>query len=158
MRLALERGIAQEGRDKAGLAGLMDWDLARVLLEVACCGSFSSAAERLNPSLNVVRRRIDGFERRIGAALFTRDAGSANDWALANDAEIGAFPAYACAIGWKIIPLKIELRRPFNIWLSYHPGNGRMRRVRHMINPLVEAFNSAKFPWLYGRIGPSRRI
>ena len=35
--------------------------------------SFRSAAERLELSINVVRRRIDDFERQIGATLFTRD-------------------------------------------------------------------------------------
>jgi len=35
-----------------------------VFLEVVRCGSFRSAAERLDLSINVVRRRIDDFERR----------------------------------------------------------------------------------------------
>jgi DNA-binding transcriptional LysR family regulator len=72
---------------------------------------------------------------------------SANYWAVAHGAGIGVFPTYACALGGEIIPLEIELRRPFDIWLSYHPGNGRIPRVRHMIDWLVEAFNPAKFPW-----------
>ncbi len=46
-----------------------------------------------------------------------------------------------------MIPLEIELRRPYDVWLSYHPGSGRIPRVRHMIDWLVEAFNPAKFPW-----------
>jgi len=72
---------------------------------------------------------------------------SANYWAVANGAGIGVFPTYACALGGEMVPLEIELRRPFDIWLSYHPGNGRIPRVRHMIDWLVEAFNPAKFPW-----------
>ncbi len=72
---------------------------------------------------------------------------SANYWAVANGAGIGVFPTYACALGGKMIPLEIELRRPFDIWLSYHPGSSRIPRVRHMIDWLVEAFNPAKFPW-----------
>ena len=72
---------------------------------------------------------------------------SAHYWAVANGAGIGVFPTYACALGGKIIPLEIELRRPFDIWLSYHPGSGRIPRVRRMIDWLVEAFNPAKFPW-----------
>jgi DNA-binding transcriptional LysR family regulator len=316
MRLALERGVPQEERQKAALGSLTDWDAARVFLEVVRCGSFRSAAERLELSINVVRRRIDDFERQIGATLFTRDVhgtrltdegalvvsavermeaasfdllragnsvtnsvsgevrvavteglgtfwlaprlvefqqsfpnilvdlhcamrsadvsrheadiaihlsrpaapdvklvrlgrmhlmffasqkyietygtpktpaelakhrlvlqvadpiaakeafetffpgcsqrdllvmktnvSSANYWAVANGAGIGVFPTYACALGGKIIPLDLELRRPFDIWLSYHPGNGRIPRVRHMIDWLVEAFNPAKFPW-----------
>src|SRR5258707_3790990 len=73
MHLALERGVPQEERDKAALGSLTDWDAARVFLEVVRCGSFRSAAERLELSINGVRRRIDDFERQIGATLFTRD-------------------------------------------------------------------------------------
>ena len=316
MRLALERGVPQEERHKAALGSLTDWDAARIFLEVVRCGSFRSAAERLGLSINVVRRRIDDFERQIGATLFTRDVhgtrltdegslvvsavermeaasfdliragdsvantlsgevrvavteglgtfwlaprlvdfqqsfpniivdlqcamrsadvsrheadiaihlsqptaldvklvrlgrmhlmlfaspkyietygapktldelvkhrlvlqvadqtgakeafeamfpgysqrdllmmktnvSSANYWAVANGAGIGAFPTYACALGGKMIPLEIELRQPYDIWLSYHPGSGRIPRVRHMIDWLIEAFNPARFPW-----------
>jgi len=316
MRLALERGVPQEERHKAALSSLTDWDAARIFLEVVRCGSFRSAAERLGLSINVVRRRIDDFERQIGATLFTRDVhgtrltdegslgvsavermetasfdliragdsvantlsgevrvavteglgtfwlaprlvdfqqlfpnilvdlqcamrsadvsrheadiaihlsqptaldvklvrlgrmhlmffasrkyietygapktvdelvkhrlvlqvadqtgakeafeamfpgysqrdlrmmktnvSSANYWAVANGAGIGAFPTYACALGGKMIPLEIELRQPYDIWLSYHPGSGRIPRVRHMIDWLIEAFNPARFPW-----------
>jgi DNA-binding transcriptional LysR family regulator len=316
MHLALERGVPQEERDRAALGSLTDWDAARVFLEVVRCGSFRSAAERLELSINGVRRRIDDFERQIGATLFTRDVhgtrlteegslvvsavermeaasfdllragssvtntlsgevrvaiteglgtfwlaprlvefqqsfpniivdlhcamrsadvsrheadiaihlsrpaaldvklvrlgrmhlmffasrkyldtygvpttaeelvkhrlvmqvtdqaaaeeafeslfpgrsprdllvmktnvSSAHYWAVANGAGIGVFPTYACALGGKMIPLEIELRRPFDIWLSYHPGSGRIPRVRRMIDWLVEAFNPAKFPW-----------
>src|ERR1700709_1384040 len=73
MRLVLDRGVPQEERQKAALGSLTDWDAARVFLEVVRCGSFRSAAERLELSINVVRRRIDDFERQIGATLFTRD-------------------------------------------------------------------------------------
>src|SRR3979411_591055 len=74
MRLVLERGVPQEERQKVAIGSLTDWDAARVFLEVVRCGSFRSAAERLELSINFVRRRIDDFERQIGATLFTRDA------------------------------------------------------------------------------------
>jgi DNA-binding transcriptional LysR family regulator len=316
MRQALERGVPQEERQKLALGSLTDWDAARIFLEVVRCGSFRSAAERLDLSINVVRRRIDDFERQIGATLFTRDfhgtrltdegslvvsavermeaasfdllragnsvantlsgevrvavteglgtfwlaprlvefqqaypnilvdlhcamrsadvsrheadvaihlsrpaaldvklvrlgrmhlmffasekylethgtpktpaelikhrlvmqvadqtaakeafeslfpgyaqrdlvvmrtnVSSANYWAVANGAGIGVFPSYACALNGKIIPLEVELHLPFDIWLSYHAGSGRIPRVRHMIDWLIEAFNPAKFPW-----------
>src|SRR6266498_340173 len=73
MRLVLERGVPQEERDKVAVGSLTDWDAARVFLEVVRCGSFRSAAERLSLSINVVRRRIDDFERQTGTTLFTRD-------------------------------------------------------------------------------------
>jgi DNA-binding transcriptional LysR family regulator len=316
MRVVLERGVPQEEHHKVALGSLTDWDAARVFLEVVRCGSFRSAAERLELSINVVRRRIDDFERQIGATLFTRDVhgtrltdegaqvvsavermeaasfdllragssvtntlsgevrvaiteglgtfwlaprlvefqqafpniivdlhcamrsadvsrheadvaihlsrpaaldvklvklgrmhlmffasqkyidtfgapktvdelvkhrlvmqiadhaaaketfeswfpgrsprdlvvmktnvSSANYWAVANGAGIGVFPTYACALGGNIVPLEIELRRPYDIWLSYHPGSGGIPRVRRMIDWLVEAFNPARFPW-----------
>jgi DNA-binding transcriptional LysR family regulator len=316
MRLVLERGVPQEEHHRVAIGSLTDWDAARVFLEVVRCGSFRSAAERLELSINVVRRRIDDFERQIGATLFTRDVhgtrltdegslvvsavermeaasfdllragdsvtntlsgevrvaiteglgtfwlaprlvefqqsfpnilvdlhcamrsadvsrheadvaihlsrpaaldvklvrlgrihlmffasqkyietygaprtadelvkhrlvmqvaaqtaaketfeslfpgrsqrdllvmktnvSSANYCAVANGAGIGVLPTYACALGGKIMPLEIELRRPYDIWLSYHPGSGRIPRVRHMIDWLVEAFNPSKFPW-----------
>jgi DNA-binding transcriptional LysR family regulator len=316
MRPSLERGVPQEEHQKIGFSGLTDWDAARVFLEVVRCGSFRSAAERLELSINVVRRRIVDFERQIGATLFTRDVhgtrltdegslvvsavermeaasfdllragssvantlsgevrvavteglgtfwlaprlvefqqsfpnimvdlhcamrsadvsrheadiaihltrpaaldvklirlgrihlmffasqryidihgaprtaadlrrhrlvvqvadqiaakevfeswfpgqllhdtmvmktnvSSANYWAVANGAGVGVFPTYACALGGNIIPLEVELNRPFDIWLSYHAGSGRIPRVRRMIDWLVEAFNPAKFPW-----------
>jgi DNA-binding transcriptional LysR family regulator len=316
MQLAAERGVPQEERHKVVLGGLTDWDAARIFLEVVRSGSFRSAAERLALSINAVRRRIDDFERQVGATLFTRDVhgthltdegalvvsavermeaaafdlmrasdsvastlsgeikvavteglgtfwlaprlvefqqsypnilvdlycamrsadvsrheadvaihlsrpaaldvklvrlgrmhmlffasekyigtygapktvdeltkhrlvmqvadqaaakdafesffpgyaqrdllvmrtnvSSANYWAVANGAGIGVFPTYACALGGKITPLEIELRQPFDIWLSYHSGSGRIPRVRHMIDWLVEAFNPAKYPW-----------
>src|SRR4030088_1192196 len=72
MHLVLEKGVPREER-KVGLGNLTDWDAARVFLQVVRCGSFRSAAERLELSINGVRRRIDDFERQIGATLFTRD-------------------------------------------------------------------------------------
>jgi DNA-binding transcriptional LysR family regulator len=316
MRPSLERGVPQEEHQRIGFSGLTDWDAARVFLEVVRCGSFRSAAERLELSINVVRRRIDDFERQIGATLFTRDVhgtrltdegslvvsavermeaasfdllragssvantlsgevrvavteglgtfwlaprlvefqqsypnilvdlhcamrsadvsrheadiaihltrpaaldvklirlgrihlmffasqryidiygaprtaadlsrhrlvvqvadqiaakevfesrfpgqslhdmlvkktnvSSANYWAVANGAGVGVFPTYACALGGNIIPLEVELNRPFDIWLSYHAGSGRIPRIRRMIDWLVEAFNPSKFPW-----------
>src|SRR5262245_34116975 len=73
MSLTLERGVPQEERRKVSLGGLTDWDAARILLECVRSGSSRSAAERLELSINVVRRRIDDFERQVGATLFTRD-------------------------------------------------------------------------------------
>src|ERR1700722_15908308 len=73
MRLLLERGGPPEERQGIAAGSLTDWDAARVFLEVVRCGSFRSAAERLELSINAVRRRIDDFEVQIGATLFTRN-------------------------------------------------------------------------------------
>ena len=67
MHLAPERGVPQEEREKATLDCLTDWDAAPVFIEVARRGSLRSAAERLEFSIDSVRRRIDDFQ--IGATL-----------------------------------------------------------------------------------------
>jgi hypothetical protein len=68
---------------------------------------------RLMPESGVLQEERDGV-----AAV------SLSDW----DAP------YACGLGRKIIPLDIELRRPLDIWRSYHPGSGHILRVRRMID------------------------
>src|SRR6202012_4248532 len=72
MRVEAERGVPPEERS-ISLGGLADWDAARIFLEVVRCGSFRSAAERLELSINAVRRRIAGFDRQMRATLFNRD-------------------------------------------------------------------------------------
>jgi hypothetical protein len=56
------------------------------------------------------------------------------------------FPTYAHALGGRMVPLDINARWSLDIWLSYHAGSGRIPRVRHMIDWLIEAFNPAKHP------------
>lgn len=316
MRLIPERGVHLLEHQQADAQASVDWDNARVFLEVVRCGSFRSAAERLDQSINVIRRRVDDFEKQIGATLFTRDAlgarlteegtkvvsavermeaasfdlmrarnqvgpqvkgevrvavteglgtfwlaprlvefqksfpnilvdlhcamrsadvlrheadiavqlsmpttldvkvvklgrlhvmfyasqkyidiygkpktrdelrkhrivmqfadqtaakeifdswfpgtpqqdllvmrnnvSSANYWAIAKGAGIGLLPTYASAIGAKVVPIDIDLHRPFDIWLSYHPASRSIPRIGHMIDWIVEAFNPVQFPW-----------
>src|SRR6185312_4006557 len=49
-----------------------DWEAAHTFLEVARCGSFRSAALKLSQSINVLRRRLDAFERELGVPLLIR--------------------------------------------------------------------------------------
>jgi DNA-binding transcriptional LysR family regulator len=49
-----------------------DWEAAHIFLEVARCGSFRAAAQKLRQSVNALRRKIDGFEREMGVPLLTR--------------------------------------------------------------------------------------
>src|SRR5258708_37002558 len=72
MHLALERGVPQEERHQAALGRLTDWDAARVFLEVVRCGSFRSAAERLELSLNGSREGMHDFNRQHGPTPFAR--------------------------------------------------------------------------------------
>jgi DNA-binding transcriptional LysR family regulator len=49
-----------------------DWEAARIFLEVARSGSFRSAAQVLGQSVNALRRKVDEFEKALGAPLLTR--------------------------------------------------------------------------------------
>lgn len=49
-----------------------DWDAAHIFLEVARSGSFRGASQALGQSVNALRRKVDEFERALGAPLLTR--------------------------------------------------------------------------------------
>ena len=55
---------------------MMDWDLYRVFLVVARCGSFSRAARQLRVSAQTVSRRIAQLEELVGLKLFIRTSDS----------------------------------------------------------------------------------
>src|SRR5437773_11044448 len=99
MHSLAERGVPLEERPKTNISGLTDWDAARIFLEVVRCGSFRSAAERLDLSINVVRRRIDDFERQVGATLVTRDVHGTHLTDAGALAVSAAPPTEAAAVG-----------------------------------------------------------
>ena len=49
-----------------------NWEAAHAFLDVARCGSFRAAAQKLKQSVNVLRRRIDAFERELGVTILIR--------------------------------------------------------------------------------------
>jgi DNA-binding transcriptional LysR family regulator len=51
---------------------ISDWEAAHTFLQVARCGSFRAAAQKLGQSVNALRRRIDAFEREMGVPLLIR--------------------------------------------------------------------------------------
>src|ERR1700756_963875 len=108
----------------------------RLVLQVADEAAAKEAFESVFP----------GYAQR-DLVMMKTNVSSANSWAVANGAGIGVFPTYALALGGRMIPLDIDLRWSFDIWLSYHATSGRIPRVRHMIDWLIEAFNPAKYPW-----------
>jgi DNA-binding transcriptional LysR family regulator len=132
MSFAAQKYIDIHGAPKT----MADMVKHRIVLQVVDEAAAKEAFEGMFP----------GFTQREIVAMKT-NVSSANYWAVANGAGIGVFPTYACALGGRMVPLDLELRWSFDIWLSYHPGSGRIPRVRHMIDWLVEAFNPAKYPW-----------
>src|SRR6478609_8547125 len=49
-----------------------DWEAAHIFLEVARCGGFRAASQKLGQSVNALRRKIDQFEGDLGVARLTR--------------------------------------------------------------------------------------
>jgi DNA-binding transcriptional LysR family regulator len=80
----------------------------------------------------------------LAPEAFPRNASPALTICLAG---IGLFPTYAYALGQKSCRWEVDLPRPFDIWLSYHPGSSRIPAIRRMINWIIEAFNPTRFPW-----------
>jgi DNA-binding transcriptional LysR family regulator len=49
-----------------------DWETVRIFLEVARCGSFRAASDKLGQSINALRRKVDEIEHALGVILLTR--------------------------------------------------------------------------------------
>jgi DNA-binding transcriptional LysR family regulator len=80
--------------------------------------------------------------------VMRNNVSSANYWAISKGAGIGLLPTYAAALGSEVVPIDIEnMHRPFDIYLTYHPDLSRTPRVRELIDWLIKAFDSRRFPW-----------
>lgn len=72
---------------------------------------------------------------------------SQNYWSIAKGAGIGLLPTYVYAIGAPLVPIELDVYRPADIWMTYHPGTARIPRVRRLANWLSAAFSPRSFPW-----------
>ena len=135
MHLAPEVRVPQEERDRAALDRLTDWDAARVFIEAVRRGSFRSAAERLEFSIDGVRRRIDHFE--IGAALLR--AWQENDTFLAASAiRYLAFliPAAAASKVRHMVDRLVEVFNPAKFpWFKDEFVHPREFKAVYKVNP-----------------------
>ena len=82
-----------------------------------------------------------------GFVSIRTNTSSTHYWAIASGAGIGWLATYAYALGAKIIPVDVDPRIPFDIWLTYHADAGRIPRVRYTIDWLIDAFDPRRFPW-----------
>ena len=72
MRPGEKCGAPQERWTTSKPRTVEDWEAAHIFLEVARSGSFRSASQALCQSVNALRRKVDEFERALGAPLLTR--------------------------------------------------------------------------------------
>jgi DNA-binding transcriptional LysR family regulator len=85
--------------------------------------------------------------RQLGFLAVRTNSSTAHAAAIANGAGIGWLVTYGAALGTKMIPIDLDLRSSCDVWLTYHADAGRIPRVRHLIDWLVECFEPKKFPW-----------
>ncbi len=72
---------------------------------------------------------------------------SAHTLAVANGAGIGWLPTYVSALGTGLIPVECGLNFRLDVWLTYHPDNDRVPRVRAAIDWIRACFDTRAFPF-----------
>jgi DNA-binding transcriptional LysR family regulator len=108
----------------------------RVVLQVAEQTAMQEIYDRVAPGVP-----------QVGFVSLRTNVGSAHYWAIAKGAGIGWLPTYARALSARIVPIPLDLRFTFDVWLTYHPDANRIPRVRRLIDWLIDAFDPKKFPW-----------
>ena len=85
--------------------------------------------------------------QQLGFVAMRNNVSSAHVWAISKGAGIGWLPTYVPAVGGPLIPLDINIRFQFDIWLTYHPDAKRIPRVKQLIEWTIQAFDGRKYPW-----------
>jgi len=80
-------------------------------------------------------------------AVMCTNLSSTHYSAIVNDAGIGTLPNYAFVYDKRLVPIDLDFRSEHDIWLVYHPDSGRIARVHQLIDWLIAAFSSQKYPW-----------
>lgn len=91
--------------------------------------------------------QLAGGVPQEGFVAMRTNVSSAHYWAIAKGAGIGWLPTYASAIGARVVPLALDLRFSFDIWLTYHPEAKRIPRVKRSIEWIIDSFDARHFPW-----------
>src|ERR1051326_573133 len=84
---------------------------------------------------------------QLGFLAIRTNSSTAHAAAIANRAGIGWVVTHRAALGTKMVPSDLDLRSMRDVWLTYHADAGRIPRVRHLIDWLVDCFEPKKFPW-----------
>jgi DNA-binding transcriptional LysR family regulator len=84
---------------------------------------------------------------QLGFVAMRNNVSSAHVWAVAKGAGIGWLPTYIPAVAGPLVPLDLDIRFQFDIWLTYHPDAKRIPRVKQLIEWTIQAFDGRKFPW-----------
>jgi DNA-binding transcriptional LysR family regulator len=88
-----------------------------------------------------------GDRAQAGLVSVRTNSASAHALALGSGAGIGWLASYASAITAGLVALDLDVRRAFDVWLTYHPDVARIPRVRQVIDWVVDSFDPRRFPW-----------
>jgi DNA-binding transcriptional LysR family regulator len=88
-----------------------------------------------------------GLENIEGVVAVRTNASSAHFYAIELGVGIGVLPTYAVPLGANVVPLDLDIQRPLDIWLTYHPDIRDVPRVALFIDWLRDIFDPAKYPW-----------
>src|SRR6266481_9257176 len=58
---------------------------------------------------------------QLGFVAMRNNVSTAHLWAVSKDAGIGWLPTYIPAVAGPLVPLDLDIRFQFDIWLTYHP-------------------------------------
>jgi DNA-binding transcriptional LysR family regulator len=108
----------------------------RIVLQIAEQTAMKEIYDRVAPGVP-----------QVGFVAMRNNVSSAHIWAISKGAGIGWAPTYVHAIGGRMVPLELDMRYAFDIWLTYHPDAARIPRVRRMIDWVIDSFDPRKFPW-----------
>src|SRR3972149_450406 len=89
---------------------------------------------------------------QAGFVSMRTDVSTALYAAVVNGVAIGWLPTYYFAIGAPVIPIELDWKFSFDIYLSYHADLGAMPRVRRMIDWAIEAFDPQECPWFWDEL------
>jgi DNA-binding transcriptional LysR family regulator len=92
-------------------------------------------------------KRWFGDAPHLGFLAVRTNSSTAHAAAIANGAGIGWLVTYGAALGANIVPIDLDVRSSCDVWLTYHADAGRIPRVRHVIDWLVDCFDPKQFPW-----------
>lgn len=102
-------------------------------------------------------RALPGM-RTEGLVALSSNVSSVHYLSIAKGAGVGHLPTYVYAVGAPVVPLKFQLYRSVDIWMTYHSGAARVPRVRHMIDWLIRSFSPKTFPWFRDEFIPPEEL
>ena len=88
-----------------------------------------------------------GERAPAGLVCMRTNSSSAHALAIGSGAGIGWLATYASAIADGLVAVDLDVRRAFDVWLTYHPDAAAIPRVRRVIDWVIDCFDPRRFPW-----------